>query len=134
MAEEENIIVDLNTRIRVLEERHNTLRERVLIVNQNMVDEYKKLLQEIKTINSDIREIKGDLNSIKDTIRHMIKEMEYFARKDNLKVLEKYINVWNPLNFVTEKDVIRIINERRGEKTGRTANRRSIKSEEARSR
>ncbi len=124
MAEEGsiiNIIADLNSRARVLEERYNLLRERLLIVNQNMVGEYKKVTQDIKALNSDIKEIKNDIFNLKETMKHFIKEMESFARKDSLKVLEKYINMWNPLNFVTEKDVISLIKEhtKRGDKSSR---------------
>ncbi len=35
-------------------------------------------------------------------------ELEFFARKENLKVLEKYINLWNPLNFVTKEEVLEL--------------------------
>ena len=112
MAEEGsilNIIADLNSRARVLEERYNLLRERLLVVNQNMVEEYKRVQQDVKVINSDIKEIKNDIFTLKETMKHFIKEMESFARKDSIKVLEKYINMWNPLHFVTEKDVIELI-------------------------
>ncbi|MBS3155081.1 hypothetical protein J4404_01135 [Candidatus Woesearchaeota archaeon] len=104
-----NVLIDLNTRIRVLEEKNNLLREKVLIVNQNMVEEYKKLLQEIRTINSDVREIKEDVQNLRDMARHIIKESSNFARKDSVLVLEKYINIWNPMNFTTEQDVIKIM-------------------------
>ena len=30
-------------------------------------------------------------------------------RKEQIKVLEKYINMWNPLNFVTEEEVLELI-------------------------
>ncbi|MEW6063497.1 MAG: hypothetical protein AB1571_03975 [Nanoarchaeota archaeon] len=109
-----NVIVDLNNRARVLEERYNLLRERLLVVNQNMVEEYKKVLQDIKAMNSDIRELKEELVRIKETIKEMITEMEAFARKDNLKILEKYINMWNPMNFVTEREVRQMIKEEKG--------------------
>ena len=109
-----NVIADLNSRARVLEERYNLLRERLLVVNQNMIEEYKKVVQDLKVINSDVKEIKEDLIHVRETIKDMIKEMEAFARKDNLKILEKYINMWNPLNFVTEKEVRQIIMEEKG--------------------
>ncbi|MBU0929701.1 MAG: hypothetical protein KJ623_01365 [Nanoarchaeota archaeon] len=104
-----NVLIDLNTRIRVLEEKNNLLREKMLVINQNMVEEYKRVLQEIKTINSDMREIKEDVQSLKEMIRHIIKESSNFARKDAVMVLEKYINIWNPMNFTTEVDVLKII-------------------------
>ena len=53
-----------------------------------------------------------NLNNMKETNMHIIKELQGFARKENLKVLEKYINFWNPLNFTTEEEVIKLIEER----------------------
>lgn len=103
------VISDLIARIRVLESKYSLFGERMLIVNKNMIDEYKKLSQEIKTIDLEIKEIKNDLQHIKEVFKKMINEMESFARKENLKILEKYINFWNPLNFVTREEVIRII-------------------------
>lgn len=104
-----NVLIDLNTRIRVIEEKNNLLREKMLVINQNMVEEYKKLVQEIKTTNSDIREIKEDVQNLKEMIMHIIKESSNFARKDSVMVLEKYINIWNPMKFTTEEDVLKII-------------------------
>jgi archaellum component FlaC len=122
-----NIIIDLNTRVRVLEERYNLLREKLLVVNQNMIGEYKKTISEIKAINTDLKEIREDVNQLKDTFKDIIKEMENFARKDNLKVLEKYINMWNPLNFVTEKDVERLIDNRLGKQKKQVKRKKRIK-------
>lgn len=106
------VISDLNSRIRILEGRYTLLGERLLVINQNMIEEYKKIIREIKTINTDIKDLKEEINELKDTLKHMVQEMQYFARKENLKVLEKYINLWNPMNFVTEEEVIKIINEK----------------------
>ncbi|MBI4448282.1 hypothetical protein HY643_04840, partial [Candidatus Woesearchaeota archaeon] len=41
-----------------------------------------------------------------------------FAKKENVKVLEKYINLWNPLNFVTREEAKRIAKEVLEEKKG----------------
>jgi len=57
-------------------------------------------------------EIKETLEIIKETSRNLVKEMSFFARKEQLKVLEKYINMWNPLNFVTKEEVLELINKK----------------------
>ncbi len=103
------VLNDLNARIRVLENKYSLFGERLLIVNQNMIEEYKKLLRNLKTVEDDLKEIKKDLFNVKEIVSGLTKEMGFFARKDNLQVLEKYINLWNPMNFVTEKDVINLI-------------------------
>ena len=106
-------IVDINTRLRILENKYVLVRERMFVINQNMIDGYKKLMSEIKAVDSDLKEIKGDLFSIKESMRHLVKEMDSFARKENLKVLEKYINMWNPLKFVTEEEVLELIKKKK---------------------
>ncbi len=104
-----NIILDINARLREVEGKYNLLRDRALIINQNMIQQYKKTHSEINQINSDIKEIKTELFKIKEAMRHLISEMEYFAKKEDVRVLEKYITFWNPLKMVTETEVKRII-------------------------
>jgi len=103
---------DINTRIRILEGKYNLTRERMLLINQNMIDHYKTLNEEIRTIKNDLKEIKEIMETIKETNSIMIKEMSFFARKEQLKVLEKYINMWNPLNFITKEEVLELINKK----------------------
>lgn len=103
------VLNDLNVRIRVLENKYSLFGERLLIINQNMIEEYKKLIRNIKTAEEDIKDVKKDLFNVKEIVSGMTKELTLFARKDSLQVLEKYINLWNPMNFVTEKDVINLI-------------------------
>jgi len=106
-------INELNTRIRILEGKYTVTRERMLLINQNMIDHYKILTTEIRSINEELREIKESLELIKETTRNMVKEMSFFARKEQMKVLEKYINMWNPLNFVTEEQVLEMLEKKR---------------------
>ena len=114
---QEQEMYDTIGRIRTLEGKYNLLRDRVLIINNNMIEEYKKTIGEIKAINNDVKEIKGDIFKIKESMKHILKELELFARKEDVKFLEKYINLWNPLKFATEEDVKRIIEEKLKDKT-----------------
>ena len=107
---------DPSERIRVLESKYSYLRDRVVLINENLIGEYKKLSQEMNIIDSELKDMKKDIFEMKEALRHILEEMKYFARKENFNVLEKYINMWNPLNFVTEEEVLRLINEKRGVK------------------
>jgi len=116
---------DVNERVRVLESKYDNLRDRMILVNENLVNEYKKLNEDIKVLDSELKDMKKDIFEIKEALRHVLSELQHFARKEHFQVLEKYINMWNPFNFVTEKEVLRLIDEKRGVK-----NRKSKKSEE----
>lgn len=104
-------MLDLSSRLRMLEERYQQLREDVEMVNENMVDGYKDLVKETKDLNLMLKELKAQIAEVNKAINSIVKEAENFARKDSLRVLEKYINIWNPLNFTTEEDVKKIIEQ-----------------------
>ena len=103
------VLSDLNARVRILESKYSLFGERLLVINQNMIEEYKKTMRDMKTIQSEISVIKKEVFYLKEVLDDFNKEFDMFARKDSVKVLEKYINLWNPMSFVTEKEVIDII-------------------------
>ena len=113
---EPNIVMDIGARIRVLENKYNTVNEHLLMINQNMIEEYKKMIEEMKAIDTELKQAKQDIFNIKETVKKMVRETEIFARKDELKVLEKYINLWNPINFVTQEDLDKILKSKKGSK------------------
>ncbi len=100
---------DVDARLRIIEGKYNLTRERLLAINQTTIDHYKKINSDISLINEDIKELKENISDIKKTIKIVVKELNLFARKDQVKVLEKYINLWNPLNFITEEEVLELI-------------------------
>ncbi len=104
-----DVVIELTNRLRVLESKNSLLNERLLVVNQNMIKEYKKLLKDIRSIETEIREVKNDMQNLKKILKHLTDEAADFAKKEEIKILEKYIKLWNPLNFVTETDVQNIV-------------------------
>lgn len=122
------ILSDLNARVRILESKYGTFGERLLVVNQNMIEEYKKMMSEMKAVESDLRELQKELFHIKESVRDLVKEMQFFAKKDTVKVLEKYINIWDPLKYVTEKEVEKIVTnmlKEKGTKVGGKSGKRA---------
>lgn len=122
------ILSELNSRIRTLENKYNLFGERLLVINQNMIEEYKKVAKETKAIEVEIKELKTDMFNMKEALRDIIKEVSNFAKKDEIKVLEKYINMWDPLKFITVEEVEELIDrklksiKKEGEQSGRKRN------------
>ena len=99
------IVNELANRLRILESKQSLLSEKMLVMNQNMIEEYKKVIKEIKVIDMDTKEIKKDLSNVKNIVKHLTEEAGKFAQQKDVKVLEKYIKLWSPMDFVTEKQV-----------------------------
>ena len=104
-----DVISDINSKIRSMESKNSLLSEHLLTVNQNSIEEYKRLGKEISILNSELKKLKEELFNVKQALNGFLRETDFFAKKNDIKVLEKYINLWNPLEFVTENDVERII-------------------------
>ena len=105
---------DINTlsrRLRLLEEGFTNLRRFFQVTEENMITKNKHFSAYVKTISSDIMEIRKEIQEIKDKLLLVIRELQTVARKEEVKVLEKYINLWNPIKFVTQNEVEQIINE-----------------------
>ena len=118
-----SITMDIGARIRILENKYNTVNEHLLVINQNMIEEYKKIIAEIKAMDNEMKQIKQDIMNVKETVKKMVGEMNIFARKDEIKVLEKYINLWNPIEFITREDLDKILKEKRSKKSGKRKKR-----------
>jgi hypothetical protein len=101
----------LSRRLRLLEEGFTNLRRFFQVTEENMIAKNKHFSAEIKTMSSDIIEIRKEIQEVRDKLMLVIRELQTVARKEEVKVLEKYINLWNPIKFVTQNEVEQIINE-----------------------
>ncbi len=108
------VLSDLNNRIRTTENRQTLFAERLLVVNKNMIEEYKKMMTETRLINDDLREMKREIETIKVVLQNIARDIGSFAKKEDVKVVEKYVELWNPMNFVTEKQLETALKTKRG--------------------
>jgi len=117
-------INSISMRIRLLEESTKNVRRMSKITEETLILKTREANTEFKTITSDINEIRKEVFEIKDKILTIIRELQITAKSDEVKVLEKYLNLWNPIKFATHDEVDRIVNEalekKEQEKKGQT--------------
>jgi uncharacterized coiled-coil protein SlyX len=102
----------LGRRLRLLESRSTDLNRRIQSSETSTLNERKRFITEIKTINSDIVELKKIIEEIRHKMDLVVNDLKNFASKDELAVIKKYIEFWEPLNFVTRNEVEKIIEEK----------------------
>ena len=101
----------MNRRVKILEERFTNMRNRTQVVEQNMLAKHRNFFTEIKTLSLEMIEIKKEINEIKDRVVMLAKEMEVFARREEVEILRKYIDLWNPVKFVSKNEIETIVRE-----------------------
>jgi 5-bromo-4-chloroindolyl phosphate hydrolysis protein len=104
-------INNLNTRIRLSEERFNDQRKKLQFLEQSQIEFQKKALGEIKMVQSDITALKRDLSETKSRLVLLIKELQLTAKQSDIQVLQKYMDMWQPVKWVQVDQVQRIVRE-----------------------
>ncbi|MBW2974383.1 hypothetical protein KY366_01575 [Candidatus Woesearchaeota archaeon] len=103
-------------RLRVLEERYTNLQSELRVTEENMINRNARLTKEIKALTLDINELRKETNEIKDKVLMIIKEFKTCAKKADVDVLQRYISMWEPMNFVTHNEIEEIIDEKLSKK------------------
>jgi len=98
--------------IRILEERYSTLRNKIQVSEQNIIELEKEVRDEIKLLSEDLVEIKHDLNDLKNKVRLISVEIKKLVNKDDFRVMERYLDMWQPMNFVTRDELNRLLEEK----------------------
>ena len=110
----QNINSDLNEimrRLRVLEERYGNLRKKNQLSDQNMLEDSKKVYDEIRIIESTITELKREVLEVNTKIKMLEEEVSESVQKRDLKMISKYMDFWEPMQFVRREEAERIIED-----------------------
>ena len=99
----------VGTRLSLLEDRTTNLIRRTQITDTNLLNLRKRINDEIKTINSDIIELRRSVTELNNKVDLIIKELKTRAGKEDIEVVRKYVEMWEPLNFVTREEVEKLI-------------------------
>jgi len=105
----------LNTlagRLRVSEERYSELRKKLIFVEQNMITNHKKVMAEVKMLASELSELKHTITAVEDRIITIIKELQLTARKEDIDVMKRYVELWDPTKFVTIDKLYEMLEEK----------------------
>lgn len=85
-----------NIKIRDLEEKQNILKDRLLLIGQNLVEIKDKNNQDILEIKKQVEMIKQELEKIKSFLRTVSNEFSKFARKEDLEILQRQAKMFQP--------------------------------------
>lgn len=102
---------EFSTKIADIEGKYEMLRERMLLSNESFLKTRDNVNKEVRILKDEIREIKDEIEKIKETIQHLLTETDNYARKEELRILERYIKIWEPLKFVKVDEVQKMIDD-----------------------
>ena len=91
--------------LRDLEERQRNLKDRLILIGQNLIDFREKAEEEMLEMKKDIDILKNSTTKIRDFIETLSGEMAKFAKKEDLDILKKQAKIFQPMEFVKKSDL-----------------------------
>ncbi len=91
--------------VKGLESKVNNLLREVDILKNDFINRANKLNKDFKTLNDDMVELRHEQEKMDQKMVLIIKELKQTAGIEEVMTLKKYVEFWNPLNFVTQKDL-----------------------------
>ena len=102
MAEEQydyasSYLGETNTKLNDIEERQRLLKERLILVGQNLIETKEVLGKDVLDIKVLLEGMKQDLKRVKDAVLRLSEEMDKRARKSEVDLLTKQMKMFQPL-------------------------------------
>lgn len=104
-------IADIASSIRVLEDRYMNLRRKSQLTDQSLIDFQKDYYKEKKHINEEITEAKIKLQELIEELKIIREELKDTVKQKDLKILDKYLDLWEPMQFVTRNEVKKMLED-----------------------
>ncbi len=93
------------TKLRDMEDKQRILKDRLLLVGQNLVKTKEETSEKIIEIKKDLEILKQNINKITSFLEGISDEFSKFARKEDLEILAKQAKMFQPMEFATKKDL-----------------------------
>lgn len=106
-------IGQVTRRVKLLEGTIDTLRGTLKVLEQNFLREQKENRRDIKVIEEENNELRDTVRATKETMKLMVQDVRNLANKEDVEVIKKYLEMWNPVNFITREQTEKMLQEER---------------------
>ena len=104
-SEDSSFWANMNVRFRDLEEKNRMLRDRILLIGQNLIETKEKTSEDILEIKKELEILKKNMERLISFLETASAEFSKFARKEDLEILAKQAKMFQQLDFVRKKDL-----------------------------
>lgn len=94
---EERFFIDINTRIKDLEEKQRLLRDRMLLLGEGFVKQREKNFNELQEMKKEVEKLKEESKRLKEIIIRLSEQIEKKARIEDLMILQRQFDLFRKI-------------------------------------
>ena len=104
---------DLMRLLRTMEERFTNMNRKLEVIESNFIGQQKKMNKDFILAESDLIEMKKELSGFSYKLVLMAKELSLCAKKSDVEVIKKYLEFWQPMDFIRRTEAEKFIESRK---------------------
>src|SRR3989344_9392018 len=97
--------------VKGLESKLNNLLREVDLLKNDFIRKNQDVRKEVKALGEDMWAMKHEQTKTLEKMDLVIKELKQTAGMEEVQTIKKYLDLWNPLHFVTQRDVERVVEQ-----------------------
>jgi hypothetical protein len=102
-------VATLSRRLRVLEERYTILRRKGQLSDESLIRAEDELRKELQRLSSEVQELHRTLVDLDDKMDRFLEEAKQAAPREEVLILRKYVEMWDPLRYLTREEAERLL-------------------------
>ncbi|MEK6871464.1 MAG: hypothetical protein AABX16_01020 [Nanoarchaeota archaeon] len=104
-----SLLSEFATRLNEVEEKQRLLRDRTMLVGENMIDMRQDQEKEEFEMKKKVNELDFEIKTIKQTMQKIINELSNVARKSEVEIIKRQLEIFQPLELARIKDIDAIL-------------------------
>jgi len=85
--------IDVNTRLRDVEDRIRLLKDRVILVGKSLIDSRDKTFSETQEMKKTIIKLTDENARLKEMVQRLAEQMDNAARKEDLLIIQRQLDL-----------------------------------------
>jgi len=90
----DRFFVEINTRIRDLEEKQRLLKDRMILISESFVREREKNFDEIQEMKKAVERLKNENQRLRELVLRVGEGVNKAARREELMILQRQFNLF----------------------------------------
>jgi hypothetical protein len=105
----ENLLTDVSVKLRDIEEKQSIIKDRVLLIGENLISEKEEMNKEMIQIKSSIINLEEEIRRLKLAFERIIEDSRNMVRRNEFEILQRQFKMFQPLELTRISDVKEMI-------------------------
>ena len=105
------LLSEFGTRLNEVEEKQRLIKDRLLLIGENLISTKEDIEKQNSELKKKISQMSFEFKTIKQLTKRIVNELQNFARKSEVEILERQSKIFEPLEFARYKDIEKLVKQ-----------------------